>query len=187
MSTDGSQTWFQITPEGGYQKLIYPNSDSPFEPNTPCFAWATQWTQVEFDLSAYEGSARIRFRFGSDAYYGFEGWYIDDINVTDDLASVNIDDRDLEVIPLEFALHGVSPNPFSRSAVLSFDVPRASRVVIDLFDVRGRLVEHLADSVAKPGRYAVTMGEQGGLPSGVYFLSMRAEGFSKTEKVVVIK
>jgi hypothetical protein len=187
MSTDGGDSWFQIAPEGGYQKLIYPNGDSPFEPDTPCFAWTTDWTQVEFDLSAYEGTAKIRFRFGSDAYYGFEGWYIDDINVTDDLASVDLDDRDLEVIPIEFALHRVSPNPFTRSAVLAFDVPRTSRVVIDLFDVRGRVVEPLADSVTGPGRYALNIGENGNLPPGVYFLKMQAEDFSKTQKIVVIK
>jgi hypothetical protein len=187
MSMDGGDSWFQITPVGGYQKVIYPNPDSPFEPATPCFAWTTDWTQVEFDLSAYEGSAEIRFRFGSDAYYGFEGWYIDDINVTDDLASIDLDERDFEVIPAAFALHGVSPNPFSRSTVLAFEVPRTSRVVIDLFDVRGRLVETLADSVTEPGRYTIAVGKGSGLPPGVYFLSMRAESFSKTQKVVVIK
>jgi hypothetical protein len=187
MSMDGGDSWFQITPVGGYQKIIYPNSDSPFEDDTPCFAWTTDWTEVEFDLSAYEGSAKIRFRFGSDAYYGFEGWYIDDINVTDDLASIDLDERDLEVSPAVFALHGVSPNPFSRSTILAFDVPRTSRVVIDLFDVRGRVVETLADSVTKPGRYALTVGEGSGLPPGVYFLSMRAGSFSETRKVVVVK
>jgi len=187
MSQDGGQSWSQITPVGGYQKIIYPNGDSPFEPETPCFAWTTNWTQVQFDLSAYEGSARIRFRFGSDAYYGYEGWYIDDINLTDDLASVDIDGRDLEVLPAEFAMHRVSPNPFSRSAVVSFDVPRTSHVVIDLFDVRGRIVETLADSITQPGRYALTMGESRELPSGVYFLRMRAEEFTRTRKVIIVK
>jgi hypothetical protein len=187
ISTDGGKSWSQITPVGGYQKLIYPNSDSPFEPDTPCFAWTTDWTEVQVDLSAYEGSARIRFRFGSDAYYGFEGWYIDDINLTDDLASLELDGRDLEVVPARFALHGVSPNPFSSSAVLAFDVPRTSRVIISLYDVRGRVLETLADSVAEPGRYSVTIGESRGLPSGVYFLKMQAENFTETQKMVVIK
>jgi hypothetical protein len=187
MSTDGGDSWFQITPVGGYQKLIYTNPDSPFEGNTPCFAWTTDWTEVQFDLSAYEGTAKIRFRFGADAYYGYEGWYIDDINVTDDLASVDLDEKDLDVYPVEFSLHRVTPNPFSRGAVISFDVPRTSRVVIDLFDVRGRVVENLANSVAEPGRYALTFGEAGSLPPGVYFLNMQAEGFSETQKVVVVK
>jgi hypothetical protein len=187
MSMDGGDSWFQITPVGGYHKLINPNPDSPFEGDTPCFAWTTSWTQEQFDLSAYEGTARIRFRFGSDAYYGFEGWYIDDINVTDDLASVDLDDTDLEVLPSEFALHRVSPNPFSRNAVISFDVPRTSRVVVELFDVRGRVVETLADSVAKPGRYAISIGGNDPLPPGVYFLKMQAEGFSRTQKAVIIR
>jgi hypothetical protein len=187
ISTDGGDSWSQITPVGGYQKKIYPNADSPFEGDTPCFAWYTEWTQVEFDLSAYQGAAMVRFRFGSDGYIGYEGWYIDDINVTDDLASVDIDDRDLKVVPAEFALHSVSPNPFSSSAVLSFDVPRTSRVAVSLYDVRGRVVKELADLVAEPGRYSLTLGEENDLPSGVYFLKMRAEDFSKTRKVVIVK
>jgi hypothetical protein len=187
ISGDGGESWSQITPVGGYKKLIYPNADSPFEANTPCLAWTTAWTQLEFDLSAYEGSARIRFRFGSDGYIGYEGWYIDDINVTDDLASIDIDERDLEVVPTRFALHRPSPNPFSSSAVLAFDVPRPSRVVINLFDVRGRVVEELADQVAEPGRYSLILGQNSNLPSGVYFLKMQAGDFRETQKVVVIK
>jgi hypothetical protein len=187
ISTDHGESWSQITPVGGYPKRIYPNADSPFEADTPCFAWAPSWTQVVLDLTPYEGSARIRFRFGSDAYVGFEGWYIDDLNITDDLASVDIDERDLEVVPTRFALHRVSPNPFSASAVLAFDVPRTSRVLINLYDVRGRVVETLADSMAEPGRYSVTLGEGVDLPSGVYFVKMSADGFSQSSKVIVIK
>jgi hypothetical protein len=188
ISTDGGGSWSQITPVGGYQKQIYPNSDSPFEAYTPCFAWTTAWSRVEFDLSAYEGSAKIRFRFGSDGYVGYEGWYIDDINLTDDLASVDLDGRDLGVLPTEFALHRVSPNPFSSSAVLAFDVPRTSRVVISLYDVRGRVCETLADwAAAAPGRYTLTLRDDKNLPSGVYFLKMQAEGFSTSQKVLMVK
>jgi hypothetical protein len=187
ISTDGGESWLQITPVGGYQKQIYPNADSPFDPDTPCFAWTTDWTEVELDLSAYEGSAKIRFRFGSDGYIGFEGWYIDDMSVTDDLASIDLDERDLRVIPAKFALHRLSPNPFSSNATLAFDVPRTSRVVINLYDVRGRVLETLSDSVVEPGRYSMTLGENADLPSGVYFLKMRAGGFTETQKAVVIK
>ena len=70
---------------------------------------------------------------------------------------------------------------------MAFDVPRPSRVVINLYDVRGRMVEALADGAAEPGRYSLTLGERGDLPSGVYFLKMQAEGFSQTQKVVVVK
>ncbi|MFH1312069.1 MAG: C25 family cysteine peptidase [Candidatus Eisenbacteria bacterium] len=187
ISTDGGETWTQITPVGGYPYLISLNSSFPFEPGTPCFAWTNVWTEVVFDLSAYEGSARIGFSFGSDGSVVREGWYVDDITITDDLASIDIDDDDLEVMPTTFALHGVSPNPMSSRGIIMFDVPRSSRVSIELFDVTGRSVDTLADSVFEPGRYSRTVDYGASLAPGVYFLSMRSAGFAATNKVIVLR
>ena len=187
ISTDGSQTWTQITPVGGYHRLIQANTASPFDPDTPCFATSSGWEEVEFDLSAYEGPARVRFRFGSDGSVREEGWYIDDVNVADDFASVDIDDEDLEVRPVSFALRGVSPNPFSATGRVAFDVPRPSRVKIALYDVAGRVVDTITDSVYEPGRHSINLDYGPRLASGLYFISMQAEGFSRSNKVVVVR
>jgi hypothetical protein len=187
ISTDGGQSWSQITPVGGYHRLIQPNTASPFEPGTPCFATSSGWEEVEFDLSAYEGPALVRFRFGSDASVREEGWYIDDISVSDNFASVDIDDEDLEVRPVSFALRGVSPNPFSATGRVAFDVPRQSRVKIALYDVTGRVVDTIADSVYGPGRHSIDLDYRQELASGIYFMSMQAEGFYKSDKVVVVR
>jgi hypothetical protein len=82
ISIDGGDTWTQIMPEGGYPYKIMDNPASPFDPGTPCFSGSHDWQQEEFDLSAYEGEAYVRFRFGSDGYVTEEGWYIDDMEVT---------------------------------------------------------------------------------------------------------
>jgi hypothetical protein len=166
--------------------LISPNASFPFDPGTPCFAWTDDWTEVVFDLSAYEGSARIGFSFGSDGYVTREGWYIDDINVTDDFASIDIDDDDLEIMPATFALHGVSPNPVSSRGTVVFDVPQTARVSIGIYDVTGRAVDTLADSVFGPGRYSRTIDYGRTLAPGVYFISMHAADFKATSKVIVL-
>jgi hypothetical protein len=186
ISSDGGDTWSQITPVGGYPYLISPNASFPFDPGTPCFAWTDDWTEVVFDLSAYEGSARIGFSFGSDGYVTREGWYIDDINVTDDFASIDIDDDDLEIMPATFALHGVSPNPVSSRGTVVFDVPQTARVSIGIYDVTGRAVDTLADSVFGPGRYSRTIDYGRTLAPGVYFISMHAADFKATSKVIVL-
>jgi hypothetical protein len=186
ISTDGGETWSQITPVGGYTHVITPNASFPFEAGTPCFAWTDDWTEVVFDLSAYEGSARIGFRFGADGYVTREGWYIDDISITDDFASVDIED-DLEVMPTTFALHGVTPNPMSSHGTVVFDVPRTARVSIGLYDVMGRTVDTLADSVFEPGRYSRTVAYGPTLAPGVYFISMHAADFKATSKVIVLR
>jgi hypothetical protein len=42
------------------------------------------WTQVQVDLAEYAGTQTlIRFRLKSDAAYQYDGWYIDDLQVTD--------------------------------------------------------------------------------------------------------
>lgn len=82
LSLDDGTNYAQITPEGGYPYKIVPNVDSPFEPDTPCFAGVGGWQEVTFDLSAFAGRAvRIRFRIGTDAYVTDEGWYIDDVRL----------------------------------------------------------------------------------------------------------
>jgi hypothetical protein len=186
ISTDGGETWNQIAPVGGYPYLIYANSASPFDADTPCFSGQHDWTEVQFDLSAYEGRTRIRFRFGSDGYVNFEGWYIDDIVVSDDYASITLD-GDMEAAPNRFALHGVNPNPMVSSGVVRFDVPHRARVSIEVFDVTGRTVHTIADEVFGPGRYARNVDCSANLASGVYFIRMQTEGFSTTTKSIVLK
>jgi hypothetical protein len=142
---------------------------------------------VEFDLAAYEGPALVRFRFGSDASVREEGWYIDDISVDDDFASVDIDDGDMEVWPVSFALRGVSPNPFSATGRVAFDVPRPARVKIALYDVSGRVIDTIADSVYEPGHHSINLDYGSEIASGVYFMSMQTEGFSQSNKVVFVR
>jgi hypothetical protein len=187
ISVDGGETWSQVSPVGGYPYKIYSNSASPFAPDTPCFAWTDDWTQVEFDLSAYEGRASIRFVFGSDGYVTDEGWYLDDIVITDDYARIVVDGDGADVLPARFALHRVAPNPASSKGTISFDVPRTSHVRIDVFDVTGRVVTTVANSIYEPGRYSseVTVGD--GIASGVYFVRMNSQAFSETQKMIVLR
>ncbi|MBL7190207.1 succinylglutamate desuccinylase/aspartoacylase family protein [bacterium] len=75
--------WTQITPEGGYPYLIRNIGGSgPFSPETPVFAGHIEGREAFFNLSAYQGEAQFRFRFGSDGSIIREGWYIDDIELS---------------------------------------------------------------------------------------------------------
>jgi hypothetical protein len=186
ISTDGGNSWTQIAPDDGYPYRIYPNTASPFEEETPCYAATTGWEQETFDLSSYSGGARIRFQFGSDGYVTEEGWYIDDIEVTADLASVRIDPDGLEPMPTVFALRMAGSNPLASAARITFDVPSRAAVTIGIFDVAGRAVETLADEVFEPGRYSREW-QTGSLSPGVYFLRMKAPGFAKTQKLVTVR
>jgi hypothetical protein len=185
ISVDGGSTWTQITPSGGYPHRIYPGTSTPIPPETPCFAWTSDWAHVQFDLSAYQGRARIRFNFGGGEHFGTEeGWYIDDIVVTDDFASVAIDDDELVPLPTEFALCPIMPNPVMSGATVVFDVPRPSHVSVAAFDIRGRKVDTVAQGAFAPGRHTARWQPREVAP-GVYFIRLEAMGFSQTRKVVL--
>ncbi len=81
LSTDGGQTFFPIAPVGGYPYRIVPNGDSPFEDLRPCLGGVNGgWQDVVFDLAAFAGqTVQARFRFGTDAWIGFRGWFVDQV------------------------------------------------------------------------------------------------------------
>lgn len=186
ISTDMGETWTQIFPDGGYPHMIVNNAASPFDANTPCYGATSGWEQATFDLSTYVGSARIRFQFGSDGAVTYEGWYIDDVEVTADVASVEIDPGDMDPVPVRFALRMASGNPVYGQARVSFDVPRTAAVAVEVFDVQGRVVSTLANSVFEPGSYEMEWDSSKSSP-GVYFVRMKTREFEKIHKIISIR
>jgi hypothetical protein len=188
ISTDGCRTWTQITPVGGYPYRIYPGTSTPIPPETPCFAWTDVWTQAEFDLSAYEGPARIRFNFGGGEHFETEeGWYIDDILVTDDYASVGMDDDTAGGLPQAFAIRRVSPNPALAAMTVAFDVPEPTHASLAVFDTRGRRVAVIVEGEFNRGNHMATWKPDRRLAPGVYFIRMSAPGFGQTRKLVLLR
>ncbi len=88
--------------------------------------------------------------------------------------------------PVRLSLDPVRPNPSTGGATVSFDLPRASRVQLAVYDVGGRLVRTLLDKSMHAGRQAARW-DAGTTPSGVYILRLRADGQSIERKVVIEK
>lgn len=81
ITTDGGAHWEEITPEGGYPYTSR-GTTGPFVVGTPLYSGAYDWSEAVFDLSGYAGAVRLRFRFGSDQGVTFEGWHVDDVDVS---------------------------------------------------------------------------------------------------------
>jgi len=89
----------------------------------------------------------------------------------------------------------VSPNPFSQTTVISFELVKDENVSIRIFDVEGRLIRTLASGALNAGVYALTWDSRdnphgsGGnaMDEGIYFLQLQSSDFSQTEKLMVTK
>ena len=82
-----------------------------------------------------------------------------------------------------------SPNPFSNSTVISFNLPEQMPVTLSIFDISGRLVETLADGSFPAGTSSVTW--EGSIasqiPDGIYICQLRAGSRSFTSRMVRLR
>ena len=90
------------------------------------------------------------------------------------------------VVPEKFELHQNYPNPFNPSTTIRFDVRTAGNVSLKVFDVLGKEVEVIVNEYLKSGSYSVQFSGDD-LPSGVYYYELRAESFSETKRMVLVK
>lgn len=80
--------------------------------------------------------------------------------------------------PIRYVLNPARPNPSRGQATVSFDLPEASEVWIEVFDVQGRQAVDLIRATLDAGRYELPWGarsrERATLEPGIYLLRMRA-------------
>ncbi len=89
-------------------------------------------------------------------------------------------------LPKEFALAQNYPNPFNPSTVIAYQLPTASDVRLELFDVLGRKVATLVNARQAAGYYNVVLNANN-LATGIYFYRLQAGNFVQTKKMILLK
>lgn len=88
-------------------------------------------------------------------------------------------------LPQELALSAF-PNPFNPTTLIAFDLPKAARASLSVFDLNGRLVQTLFDEPRTAGHSEIAF-NGASLPSGIYFARLVAGDFTRTQKLVLLK
>lgn len=78
------------------------------------------------------------------------------------------------------------PNPFNPSTVISYNLPRAGAVTLEVFDMTGRRIAILAEGVKSAGAYTYEF-DASQLSSGVYMYRLQSAGTVLTRKMTLIK
>lgn len=84
------------------------------------------------------------------------------------------------------SLRGALPNPFNPVTRITFFLPETRTVRLNVYDVRGALIESLVDGRRGAGEHVVEW-DAGHLPSGIYFYRLDAGGFTETRKAILLK
>jgi hypothetical protein len=115
------------------------------------------------------------FEYASLRIYFGEGG--DDINETELVAApVNVKNY---------------PNPFNPTTTIQFETKSNGNVTIDIYNVKGQLVNTLVNDTYEAGTHSVTWSgtDMSGneVPSGVYFYKTRSGKFTTSKKMILMK
>ncbi len=78
------------------------------------------------------------------------------------------------------------PNPFTASTTIQFQTSSNTLVSLDIFDQTGKKITTLVNKVFTSGLHTVDF-DGSSLTGGIYFYKLKAENYSVTRKIVLIK
>jgi hypothetical protein len=185
------------TLDGGYiaagctTEVIYAGGESAVLLIRTNYDGDTLWTKI---------IGGVEYAFASDVKQTTDGGYIVAGSTTSSSGAIadfyiikterdpciDVPRHDIVTIPDCFLFHTPYPNPFNSSTNISYEVPIRSKVKMNVYNILGQEVATVVEGVVNPGSYSVVW-EAKELSSGIYFVNMQAQGFRKTQKVVLLK
>jgi hypothetical protein len=119
---------------------------------------------------------------GATKEYG--SWVITkECNLFDPLKTGIKEDQEL---PNKCCLYQNYPNPFNPETNISFSIPQRSNVKLVVYDVLGKEVATLANSVYEAGKYNIQF-NGGNLASGMYFYTLTTAQGTISKKMLLVK
>ncbi|MDZ4699783.1 MAG: malectin domain-containing carbohydrate-binding protein [Rhodothermales bacterium] len=90
-------------------------------------------------------------------------------------------------LPGTHRLTAAYPNPFNPETQFTLKVAKSQQVAIRVFDLLGREVERLFEGALPAGPAHTFRFVSNSLPSGIYLIQAMGEGFTETQRVVLLK
>ena len=98
---------------------------------------------------------------------------------------------EIKIVQFQFALRGNYPNPFNPSTTIVYSIGSPGRVLVQIYDVQGRLVQTPVNAQKKAGEHTVMWNGESKdgsfVASGVYFVRLQSGGRMQARKIVLLK
>ena len=196
--THWSQTWsFTTSSAEVISSLLLPLNNSVEIPRTIELKWKKDPFAVSYELQISTDSLfnQISFDFQnlqdtsltidslkySCKYY----WHIKTVSSKGEYLSP-VWNFTTESFPTEFKLYQNYPNPFNPNTKIKYDLPKAGRVTLKIYDLLGREVTTLVNEEKPAGKYEIKF-KRKNFPSGVYFYKLQTDDYSSVKKMILVK
>jgi hypothetical protein len=169
----GNFGFFHIASERGLSKYLNPH-------DVPLYEWNTNGSAIASSLGQF-ARASIRTLYlpqaGEAQYhmvdqpYGYSG--------------TSVATR-REIVPDAVVIEQNFPNPFNPTTSIQYSVPQSGNVRLEIFDVKGDLVDVLVDGPMAAGDHLVSW-DSARRASGRYFYRIRFGGMSRTRSMILLR
>lgn len=152
-------------------------------------------------IAATNTSAETTYSYiDSEATPGTWYYWLQNLDMDGDYSfygpiSINLSNNDGEnpipVIPVLTSLQSIYPNPFNPLTTISYGLAKAENVNIRIFNLKGQIVRNMVSESKAAGSYRLqwngTDDNGQALSSGVYYITMTAGKYTKTQKAILLK
>ena len=161
--------------------------------STLLVAWKSLY-EYGLDTDGYQDGDDIEIRLFSQEY-GQELRVMADLNVSTygespiTMGSIHVLNE--LAVPVEFGLEQNYPNPFNPSTTIDVSVASDSYIMLNVYDINGRLISTLADDTFDTGYHSFVWNglDQSGnkVSAGIYFYSLQTNEMTLTKKMILMK
>jgi len=89
-------------------------------------------------------------------------------------------------MPTDYALVGCYPNPFNATTTITYALPSAGNVNLDVYNLAGQRVATLVNGYNDAGQHNIVW-DGSGYSSGIYFYRLTAGDFTQTKRMTLLK
>jgi len=132
----------------------------------------------------------VGLRSGNLVILGFPLYFMQESEVRDflqqilpEMGAVSLADDHVPALPLNLDTY---PNPFNPYTTISYSLPKAGKISLRLYNLKGQLLRELAEGVYSAGHHTQSL-DASELPSGIYFLRLSNERETITRKITLVK
>jgi len=98
-------------------------------------------------------------------------------------------ENEKRIVPENISLNAY-PNPFNPQITINFDLPYSNKIVLDIFDMKGRLVDNVLNGFFEKGHHSHVwdpLSNKHTLSSGIYIVFLNGEGMRANNKILYVK
>ncbi|MCP4634798.1 MAG: T9SS type A sorting domain-containing protein [candidate division Zixibacteria bacterium] len=183
--------WLMIDVPGyGHYGPVEQFNNVPLAPYEVTYGYLTQYVPVSAPIGVYDYIAYYGvypdFIADSASFQFYVSGYSMGKGNDDWTVSGWFENYPLAELPTEFSVSNNYPNPFNARTTISYSLPYASNVKMEVYNLLGQKVSTLVDDFIPAGNHQVSW-DASKFSSGIYLYKTTSGSFNAVNKMVLVK